>query len=179
MGGALFPPCYLTWGQSMVEVMKIRSNSFIRLHAHTAAHNAPIPEAGHSWSMPPLGTPGHSWASLSLLISPGSWCTQGFVCALQESVSQTLGSSGGCVVELMGTSSKMAYAIPRSSTHRTPALASVHCWPIPPYIMYYIIHDAIHRKFWSATRKLPELINKFDSFRTQSEYIEICCISIH
>ena len=26
----------------------------------------------------------------SLLLSPGSWCTQGFVCALQESVSPVL-----------------------------------------------------------------------------------------
>ena len=39
---------------------------------------------------------GHSWACLgqffvgSLLFSPGSWCTQGFVCALQESVSPVL-----------------------------------------------------------------------------------------
>ena len=38
----------------------------------------------------------HSWASLgqslvgSLLLSPGSWCTQTFVCALQESVSPIL-----------------------------------------------------------------------------------------
>ena len=41
-------------------------------------------------------SPGHSWKSLgqslvgSLLLSPGSWCTQGFVCALQESVSPVL-----------------------------------------------------------------------------------------
>ena len=41
-------------------------------------------------------TPGHSWASLghslvgSLLLSPGSWCIQAFVCALQESVSPVL-----------------------------------------------------------------------------------------
>ena len=46
--------------------------------------------------MPPTETPGHSQASLaqslvgSLLLSPGSWCTQGFVCALQESVSPVL-----------------------------------------------------------------------------------------
>ena len=38
-----------------------------------------------------METPGHSWASLgqslveSQLLSPGSWCGQGFVCALQES----------------------------------------------------------------------------------------------
>ena len=41
-------------------------------------------------------TPGCSWASLgqslvgSLLLSPVSWCTQGSVCALQESVSPVL-----------------------------------------------------------------------------------------
>ena len=42
-------------------------------------------------TVPPLETPGHSRASLiqflmgTLLLSPGSWCAQGFVCALQES----------------------------------------------------------------------------------------------
>ena len=51
--------------------------------------------------MLPLETPGHSWTlsghtslcqSLvgSLLLSPVSWCTQDFVCALQESVSPVL-----------------------------------------------------------------------------------------
>ena len=43
-----------------------------------------------------LDTPGHSEASLaqppegSPLLSPGSWCAQGLVCALQESVSPVL-----------------------------------------------------------------------------------------
>ena len=46
--------------------------------------------------MPLPETPGHSRASLgqslvgSLLLSPGSWCIQGSVCALQESVSLVL-----------------------------------------------------------------------------------------
>ena len=46
--------------------------------------------------MPLPETPGHTQASLdqslveSLLLSPGSWCAQGFVCALQESVSLVL-----------------------------------------------------------------------------------------
>ena len=46
--------------------------------------------------MPLLETPGHSQASLAqsvvgtLLLSPGSWCIQGFVCALQDSVSPVL-----------------------------------------------------------------------------------------
>ena len=46
--------------------------------------------------MPQQETPGHSWASLgqslvgSLLLSSGSRWAQGFVCALQESVSPVL-----------------------------------------------------------------------------------------
>ena len=46
--------------------------------------------------MPPPETPGHSQAILAqsfvrtLLLYPGSWCTQGFLCALQESVSLVL-----------------------------------------------------------------------------------------
>ena len=56
----------------------------------------PDPAAGHHWPTPPPETPGHSQTSLgkslvgSLLLSPGSWCTQGFVCAHQESVSPVL-----------------------------------------------------------------------------------------
>lgn len=39
-----------------------------------------------------LDTHRRVWLSLvgSLLLSPGSWCTQGFVCALQESVTPVL-----------------------------------------------------------------------------------------
>ena len=56
----------------------------------------PDPAAGHCQPMPLLETPGHSQASLgqslvgSFLLSPGSWCPKGFVCALQESVSPVL-----------------------------------------------------------------------------------------
>ena len=97
MDKAAFPPCYLTWGQTMVEVMKIMATSFKRSHACISAHiSGPNPAAGHRWPMPPPGTLGHSWASLgqslsgSLHLSSGSWCIQGFVCALQESVSPVL-----------------------------------------------------------------------------------------
>ena len=44
-GQAVFPPCYLTWGQTMVEVMKIIETSFRRSHAGTAALSASDPEA--------------------------------------------------------------------------------------------------------------------------------------
>ena len=70
--------------------------SFKRSHARTAALSAPDRAAGHRQLTPPLETPVHSQESLaqslvgSLLLSPGSWGAQGFVCALQESVSAVL-----------------------------------------------------------------------------------------
>ena len=114
---AVFPPCYLTWGQTVVEVMKIMVTSK-RYHAGTAAFSAPNPAAGHRWPMPPPETPRHSRASLgqslvgSLLLSPGSWCTQGSVCAVQSLSPQSCVSSGSSMVGLMEISFKRAYAIP-------------------------------------------------------------------
>ena len=64
MGGAVFPPCYLTWGQTMVEVMKIMATSFKRYHACTAALSAPDPAAGHCWPVPPQETLKHSSGSV-------------------------------------------------------------------------------------------------------------------
>ena len=80
----------------MVEAMKDTPTSFKRAHACTAAPTAPDPTAGRHWPTPRPETTGHSRASLgqsplgSLLLSPGSSCTQNFVCALQESVSPVL-----------------------------------------------------------------------------------------
>ena len=95
-GWSYVPFLLFTWDQTMVEVMKIMATSFKRSHARTATLSAPNPAASCRRPMPPLETPGHSWASLgqslvgSLLLSPGSWCAQGSVCALQESVSSVL-----------------------------------------------------------------------------------------
>ena len=80
----------------MVEVMKIMVTASKRTRAYTATLSAPNPAAGHRWPTLLPETPGHSQAGLSqslvgsLLLSPGSWCAQGFVCALQESVSPVL-----------------------------------------------------------------------------------------
>ena len=77
-GWSCVPSLLFTWGQTMVEVMKIMVTSFKRSHACTATFSAPNPAAGHHWPTPPLETPGHSQASLgqslvgSLLLSPGS-----------------------------------------------------------------------------------------------------------
>ena len=89
---AMFPPCYLTWGQTMVEVIKIIETSSKMSHAYTAALNVLDLAAGHCQPTPLPETPGHSWASLgqsllgSQLLSPESWWAQSFVCSLQESV---------------------------------------------------------------------------------------------
>ena len=115
----------------MVEVMKIRS--FQRPHACTAALSALDISAGHHLPMLPPETPGHSQASLGqsvvekLLFSPGFWCKQGFVCTSKSLFPQPCVSSGSSMVGLMATSSKRAYAIPRSATPRVPNPVAFHC----------------------------------------------------
>ena len=87
----------LTWGQTMVEAMKITVNSFKRSHKGTATLSAPKPAAGHCQPKPLPETSEHSWISLgqslvgSLLLSPAFWCTQCSLYALQESVSYCCG----------------------------------------------------------------------------------------
>ena len=93
-GQTVFPPCYLTWGQTMVEVIKIMATSFKRSHAGTVHSLPPILQQAttdprlhwDSWTLM-----GKSESAMgSLLLSPGSWCTQGSVCALQEPHSPVL-----------------------------------------------------------------------------------------
>ena len=68
--------------------------SLKRFHVYTAALSAPPCSKPRPRPLPQ--TPGHSQGSLdqslvgSLLLSPGSWCTPGSVCSLQESVSPVL-----------------------------------------------------------------------------------------
>ena len=95
MGRAVFPPCCLTWGQAMVEVMKITVTSFKRsMHAlpHSVApalQQATVTHAsaGDSWTL--MGKSGS--VSCGVIIpSSWFWCTQASICALQESVSPVL-----------------------------------------------------------------------------------------
>ena len=58
----------------------------------TAAASSPVFQAGHCWSTPSWENLKYSQAGLTQsflgtwILSFGSWCTQGFVCALQESL---------------------------------------------------------------------------------------------
>ena len=70
--------------------------SFQRTWGCTVVFSDPDPAAGHCLPTPLPETPGHSQVNLaqsllgSLPLSPGSWCAQGFICALVESVSLAL-----------------------------------------------------------------------------------------
>ena len=129
-GWGCVPSLLFTWGQTMLEVMKIMVTSFKRSQVTLSA---PHPAAGRRWPTSLLETPGHSQASLgqslvwSLLLSSGSWCTQVSVCAPQESVSPVLCKFWQLYGGLMATSSKRAYAIPRSAAPSAPAPAAGHC----------------------------------------------------
>ena len=80
----------------MVEVMKIMATCFKRFNACSVTLAAPNPAVGHHRLTSLLETSGHSQASRCqsllglLLLSLGSLGTQGFICALQESVSPVL-----------------------------------------------------------------------------------------
>ena len=135
----------------MVEIMKIMATSFKRFHALTATLSAPNPTAGHCQPTPPPETPGQSQASLgqsllgSLLLSPGPWCTQGFVCAPKSLFPQSCVSFGGSMVALMVTTSKRAYAIPRSTAPRAPAPAAVH---LSVYLLRRHSNTVLSQSLW-------------------------------
>ena len=83
-----------------------------------------------------LNTHGQVWVSLlwghcSFLLGPGAHKLLSVPSKRVFPLSYV--SSGGSMVGLMATSSKRAYAIPRSVAPRAPAPAAVHCWPITPH----------------------------------------------
>ena len=134
MHAAVFPPCCLTWGQTM-KIMKDLLQKVLCRHCHAQCPqpcSRPVPthaSARDSWTL--MGKSG-SVSLGSLLLSPGSWCTYSFVCVLQVSVSPVLCKFWRLLmVGLVTTSSKRACAIPRSAVPRAPAPAAGHCWPVP------------------------------------------------
>ena len=133
MGGAVFLPCSLTWGQTIVEVMKIMVTSFKRSHSCTAALNALNPDSGHYQSRSPLDTRRQVWVILfwghwSFFLGPGAHKV--FFVPSKGLFPQFCVSSGSSMVGLMVISSKRAYAIPKSAAVRAPAPAAVHWWPV-------------------------------------------------
>ena len=137
MGGAVCPPCYLTWGQTMLKVMKIMATSLKRSQ-HALLNSVP-PTLQQDTADPRLhqrllNTHGQVrvsllWGHCSFLLVPGMHSVL-FVPSRSLSP-QFCVSSGGSLVGLMAMFSKRAYAIPRSTASRAPAPAEVHYWHIP------------------------------------------------
>ena len=112
-----------------MEVMKIMGNSFKRSHTHTAKLSAPTLQqvtTDPHLCRRLLDTHGQVlWGHCSFLLGPG---VHKFLFVPSKSLSaQSCVSSGGSMVGLMATSSKKAYAVPRSTASRAPAPAAVHC----------------------------------------------------
>ena len=76
MGETVFPLCCLTWGQTMVEVMKVMETSFKSSHGRIATPSGPNPTAGHRRPAPPQETAEPSSASVSVgPLGPGAHST--------------------------------------------------------------------------------------------------------
>ena len=94
----------------------------------TASHSAPTPAAGHHQPTPPVETPGHSRASLGQSLvgvtAPFSWVLVHIkFCLCHPRVCfPVLCKFWRLYGVLMVTSSKRAYAIPRSAAPRAPIL---------------------------------------------------------
>ena len=147
-GWSCVPSLLFTWGQTMMEVMKTMVTTLKRSHACTSTLSAPNP--AEATTSPRLHWRLLDTTSKSGSVSWGGHCSfllgsgaQGSVCALKVSIFQSCVSSGSSMVELMVTSSKRAYAIPRSAAPRAPIPVAVLCWAIPPQEMLKHKHSSV------------------------------------
>ena len=135
MGGAVFPPSYLTWGQTMVEIMKIMgppSEGPIMHCCTQCPQPCSRPPPTHASTRDSWTLMGKSGSVSYGVTAPFSWvlCTRGFVCALQESVSPVLckfwqvcdGVNGGLLQE----------GLCHTQIPRGPVPSVVHCWLVSP-----------------------------------------------
>ena len=131
-GWSCVPSMLFTWGQTVVEVMKIMVTSFNRSHA--LLHSVPptLKQATIDLCLHQrlLDTHGQVWVSLSwghCPWLPGPHAHKVFFVPSKSLFPQSFVSSGSSMVRLMATSSKRAYATPRSTAPRAPAPAEVYC----------------------------------------------------
>ena len=124
MGGAMFPPYYLTWGQTMVEVKVPCRHCCIQCPLPCSRPQPTHASARDSWTLM-----GKSGSVSCRMTGPFSWvlvCTGFYLCPPIICFSVLCKFSwlcGGLMV-----TSKRAYAIPRSTAPRAPAPAAAHCW---------------------------------------------------
>ena len=122
------PSLLFPWGQTMVEVMKIMVTSFKRSSSCTAPLKCPQPcsrpplthiSARDSWTLTGKSRSVSYVGHCSFLLGPGA---HKFLFVPPRVCFPDCVSSGGSMVGLMATSSKRAYAIPKSAAPRAPDL---------------------------------------------------------
>ena len=152
MGEPVFPSCFLTWGQTMVEIMKLMVTSFQRqallpsvtltLHQATMTHTS----TKDSWTHRQVWV-SVLWGQCSFLLVPGAH--EVLFVPSKCLFPQSYVSSAGSVVGLMATSSKGAYAIPRSFAPRVPAPVVGNCSHIPPQETLKHSKAGLAKSLWS------------------------------
>ena len=172
-GCSCAPSLLFTWGQTVVEVMKImvmdNGTSFKRSHVCTATLSAPKPASVHHWPTPLPENHGQVWVSLlwghcSFLLCPGAHKVLSV--PFKSLFPQSYGSSGSSMVGLLAFSSKRTYSIPKSAALRAPTSAAVHCWPVPP--QETLKHSSVSVSVGSLC--LPQTGgNRFQSWRAQTK----------
>ena len=116
MVGAVFPHCYLTWGQTMVELMKIMATSFKSSPARTATLSPRSPPKQATTNPHVCWTLlGESESVSCGVTAPFSWVLMHKVLFVpSKSLFPQSCVSSGSMVWFMATSSKRAYAISRT-----------------------------------------------------------------
>ena len=112
----MFPPCYLTWGQTMVELMKIMATSFKSSPARTATLSPRSPPKQATTNPHVCWTLlGESESVSCGVTAPFSWVLMHKVLFVpSKSLFPQSSVSSGSMVWFMATSSKRAYAISRT-----------------------------------------------------------------
>ena len=129
-GWGCIPSLFFTWDKTMVEVMKMDLQKVPCGHCYTqfpqpcSSLLRNLSPTRDSWTLT-----GKSGSVSCGATAPFSWVlvhTRFCLCPPRVCF-QSCVSSGGSLVGLMVTSSKRAYAIPRSAAPRAPTPAAVHC----------------------------------------------------
>ena len=132
-GWSCLPSLLFTSGQTKVEVMKVMAFSFKRSQACTAILKCPQPcsrppptHASDRDSQTPTGKPEAVSCGVT---APFSWVLAHKILFVPSKslFPQSCVSSDCPMVGLMATSSKRAYATPRSTAPRVPAPAAGYC----------------------------------------------------